>query len=110
MTSNVVQIWRAIDDDAEVPEAHALDTPKTLAIWRKGQQPHFQTLDADEAAFVRHLQAGSSIESTADTLAATALLLRIKHHSNPSIGPGLMECRIEVGSSGCIALRRAVDS
>ncbi len=74
VTSNVVQIWRAIDDDAEVPEVQLLDAPKTLAIWRKGQQPHFQTLDADEAAFVRHLQGGSSIESTADTLAGTALL------------------------------------
>ena len=74
VTSNVVQIWRAIDDDAEVPEVQSLDLPKTLAVWRKGQQPHFQTLDADEATFVRHLQAGSSIESTADTLAGTALL------------------------------------
>jgi uncharacterized protein (UPF0276 family) len=74
VSSNVVQLWRAIDDDAEVPEAQLLDAPKTLAIWRKGQQPHFQTLDADEAAFVRHLQAGSSIESTADALAGTALL------------------------------------
>ena len=74
ITSNVVQIWRAIDDDAEVPEVQLLDAPKTLAIWRKDLQPHFQTLDADEAAFVRHLQAGSSIESTADTLAGTALL------------------------------------
>ena len=74
VTSNVVQIWRAIDDDAEVPEVQLLDRPTTLAIWRKGQQPHFQTLDADEAAFVRHLQAGSSIEATADTLAGTALL------------------------------------
>ena len=45
-----------------------------VQIWRKGQQPHFQTLGADEAAFVQHLQAGSSIESTADTLAGTALL------------------------------------
>ena len=74
LTSNVVQIWRAIDDDADVPEVQLLHAPKTLAIWRKGQQPHFQTLDADEATFIRHLQAGSSIESAATTLAGTALL------------------------------------
>ena len=73
-TSNVVQIWRAIDDDADVPEAQLLDEPKTLAIWRKGQQPHFQTLDADEAAFVRELHSGSSIEHAADALAGTAQL------------------------------------
>jgi hypothetical protein len=57
-----------------VPEVHLLDAPKILAIWRKGQQPHFQTLDADEAVFVRQLQAGSSIECTADALAGTAQL------------------------------------
>jgi uncharacterized protein (UPF0276 family) len=74
VTSNVVQIWRAIDDDTDVPEVQLLHAPKTLAIWRKGQQPHFQTLDADEAAFIRHLQAGSSIESAANTLAGTARL------------------------------------
>ncbi len=74
ITSNVVQIWRAIEDDVEVPEVQRLDAPKTLAIWRKGNQPHFQTLDADEATFVRELQDGSSIEATADALAGTAQL------------------------------------
>ena len=74
VTSNVVQIWRAIDDDAEVPEVQTLDEPKTLAVWRKGQQPHFQTLDADMATFVRQLEGGSSIECAADALAGTAQL------------------------------------
>ena len=74
VTSNVVQIWRAIDDDAAVPEVHLLNAAQTLVVWRKGQQPHFQTLDDDAAAFVEVLHGGSSIEHAANTLGGTALL------------------------------------
>ena len=49
-------------------------TSNVVQIWRKGHQPHFETLDTDEGTFGLHLQAGSSIESTADTLAGKALL------------------------------------
>ncbi len=98
MTSNVVQIWRAIDDDTEVPEVQLLDTPKTLAIWRKGQQPHFQTLDADEAAFLRALHSGNSIETTADALAGTAQLPdpgRLAGWLQNWLRDGLLGCPVE---------------
>ena len=104
VTSNVVQIWRAIDDDAEVPEVQVLDTPKALAIWRKGQQPHFQTLDADEAAFVQHLQSGSSIEATADTLAGTAVL------PDPSRLAGWLQAWLRDGLLGQPVMEEAAEA
>jgi hypothetical protein len=65
--SNVVSLWKAIDADIEVLPAQELETPATLAIWRKGLQPNFQTLDTDQAAFLTALQGGQSItEACAD--------------------------------------------
>ena len=113
ITSNVVQIWRAMDDDAEVPEVQLLDAPKTLAIWRKGQQPHFQTLDADEAAFVRQLQAGSSIECTADALAGTAQLPdpgRLAAWLQAWLRDGLLGAAVGERTCGTIAIEIAAAS
>jgi hypothetical protein len=70
----VAQLWRAIDADEEVAQAQYADVPKTLAVWRKGLQPHFQTLDADEAAFLKCLSAGQSIEDAAQNMTANGSL------------------------------------
>lgn len=72
--SNVTQIWRAIDADEEVPEVHFHEEAKSIAVWRKGLQPHFQTLDADQAAFLHCLQTGKSIDEAANALAGTDAL------------------------------------
>ena len=69
VTTNVVGLWNAIHTDNEVPEAVALPMPTALLVWRKGFQPHFRTLDGTEAALVRHLHAGLSVQD-----ACTALL------------------------------------
>jgi len=74
ITTNVVPIWRAIEADEEVPEVHHHTQPKTMAVWRKALQPHFQTLDDDEASFLQHLMDGHSIEDTANALAGTPAL------------------------------------
>jgi uncharacterized protein (UPF0276 family) len=62
VTTNVVSLWSAIHTDDEVPEAVVLPAPATLLVWRKGYQPHFQTLDGPQAAWVRCLQAGDSVQ------------------------------------------------
>jgi uncharacterized protein (UPF0276 family) len=62
VTTNVVSMWNAIHSDDEVPEAVALPAPATLLVWRKGYQPHFQTLDGPQAAWVQCLQAGDSVQ------------------------------------------------
>ena len=68
ITMNVVPIWRAIDADVEVPEAAPLSSPLNLAVWRKGLQAHFKTVNANEAAFLQALAEGSSIANVASSL------------------------------------------
>ena len=73
ITTNVVSVWTAIHADDAVPEAVALPTPATLIVWRKGFQPYFQTLDATQAALVRHLHAGASVQDACASLLEAGL-------------------------------------
>ncbi len=74
ITSNVAQLWCAMDAEQDVPEVHYGDVPKTLAVWRKGLQPHFQTLEAGEATFLGLLSQGQSIEQATQTMTADGAL------------------------------------
>ena len=74
ISTNVVQIWQAIDRDQEVPAVVQRDEPGTLLVWRKALLPHFQTLEPDQAAFIRSLAQGRSIEATCAELAGTDVL------------------------------------
>jgi uncharacterized protein (UPF0276 family) len=74
ITTNVVQIWRAIDLDVDVPEVVQLEKPKTLMVWRKALQPHFQTLEPDQAAFMQELANGCSIDAACADFAGTEVL------------------------------------
>ena len=71
ISTNTVVLWHAIDADSEVPEAVQLTTPATLAVWRKELQPHFKTLEAGEAVFIRMLMQGHSIADVAAALEGT---------------------------------------
>ena len=67
VTTNAVSIWRAIDADEDVPEVVRWDQPQALAVWRKGLQPHFKSLEGMEAEFLRDLvQDGASIAAVAE--------------------------------------------
>ena len=68
ITTNVVQLWNAIDAGHDVPEAKPLATAATLVVWRKAHQPHFKTLEKSHADFVRLLGAGASINEACATL------------------------------------------
>ena len=72
--TNVVKLWRAIDGDADVPPVQHWAEARFLAVWRKGLQPHFQSVDADEGAFMQCLLAGPSVDEAANALAGTAVL------------------------------------
>lgn len=61
ITSNVVQLWKSIDEDQEVPAPVYRDTPMALAVWRKGLQPHFKTVEGMQAVWLRRLMAGASL-------------------------------------------------
>ena len=74
VTTNVATLWRAIDTDDNVPQVQHHAQPQWLAIWRKGLQPHFQSLDPTEATFLTHLLAGNTIDDTASRLGGTPQL------------------------------------
>jgi uncharacterized protein (UPF0276 family) len=67
ISTNVTKIWRAIDTDEEAPEVEYFSEAKTMAVWRKELQPHFQTLEPDEARFLRSLLDGNSIDNATNT-------------------------------------------
>jgi hypothetical protein len=67
VTTNAVSIWRAIDADEEVPEVAHWKHPQALAVWRKGLQPHFKSMNGAEAEFLRELvRDGASIGVVAE--------------------------------------------
>ncbi len=74
VTTNVLQLWKAIDADAEVPQARTLDAPVTLLVWRRGLQPHFQTVDDAQALFLQALNQGDSVTAATDRLAGSEAL------------------------------------
>jgi hypothetical protein len=65
--SNAISIWQALHDDAEVPPAEHLGTPLPVAVWRRGWQPHFMSLDGDEATLLQALST-QSIEAACAAL------------------------------------------
>ena len=75
VTTNVVSLWNAIHTNDEVPESTPLPAPTALLVWRKGHQPHFQTLEGAQATWLGHLRAGASVQD------ACAALLEAGHWS-----------------------------
>ncbi len=72
--SNAVKLWRAMDDDTEVPEVQLDDSGAGLVVWRWNLQPHFMRLDAAQYRFMQTLFQGSSIQDAAQTWAGTDVL------------------------------------
>jgi uncharacterized protein (UPF0276 family) len=73
-TTNVAQLWNAIDADQPVPKAELLTEPSSLMVWRKDLQPHFQTLPTAQARFAKCLMLGNSIQQACDVLAGSDTL------------------------------------
>ena len=55
---NTLAIWQALDQDGTPPEAAPLAEPGELLIWRRGNQPHFRSLQPLEAAALDGLHQG----------------------------------------------------
>ncbi len=58
---NTVGIWHALDRDEPPPAAQPLAEPSWLLVWRRGWQPHFRTLRAEESTVLMQLAAGASL-------------------------------------------------
>ena len=72
--TNAIKLWRAIDDDTEVPEVQLDDSGAGLVVWRWGLQPHFMRLDAAQHRFMQALAEGSTIQDAAQSFADTEVL------------------------------------
>jgi hypothetical protein len=70
MRFNTVALWQALDMEQAPPASAALEAVAVLAVWRKGLQPHFRTLDEGEDLALRDLQAGRSFGEVCARLAA----------------------------------------
>jgi hypothetical protein len=60
MRYNTVALWHALDRDEPPPPRAELPRPATLLVWRRETQPHFRTLEADEARALSDLHGGAS--------------------------------------------------
>lgn len=72
--TNVVALWQALDADTDVPPAQALDEPLGMLVWRRDQQPHFQTVSMAQWTFMNHLAAGASLLSASNAMSESTLL------------------------------------
>jgi hypothetical protein len=72
--TNALKLWRAIDDDVEVPEVQQQEAGSGLVAWRWDLQPNFMTLDAAQYSFMQALAAGDSIQEAGDRFADTEVL------------------------------------
>jgi uncharacterized protein (UPF0276 family) len=72
--SNAVKLWRAIDDDTDVPEVQLDASDAGLVVWRWDLRPHFMRLDAAQYRFMQALAEGRSIQDAAQDFADTEVL------------------------------------
>lgn len=78
--TNAVKLWRAIDDDVDVPEVAYLpkedeaNGPPGLMVWRWNLQPHFMRLDPAQYRFMQSLAEGWSINQSSECWADTDVL------------------------------------
>jgi len=69
---NTVALWRALDGEVAPPAAARLAQPSVVAVWRKGLDPHFRTLDPGEDRALRSLRRGARFAALCARLARSA--------------------------------------
>jgi hypothetical protein len=53
-------IWQALNEEELVRPDFSLDQPRGCVIWREGERPTFQMVDAEEVAMIELLREGAS--------------------------------------------------
>jgi hypothetical protein len=66
---NTVAIWQALDQEQAAPATQRLTQASTLLIWRREWQPHFRTLDVDEALALQAIHQQASFAKVCAQLA-----------------------------------------
>lgn len=69
---NTVAIWQALEAGRQPPAACALPQPQSLLVWRRGWQPHFRSLPAEEARALAALHGGAAFAQVCAALAQAA--------------------------------------
>lgn len=72
MRWNAVALWQALDGEVTPPAATRLAQPSVVAVWRKGLDPHFRTLDPGEDHALRSLRRGARFAALCARLACAA--------------------------------------
>jgi hypothetical protein len=67
--SNTVALWHALDRDEPPPALQKLAQPAVLLVWRRELQPHFRTLEDEEARALRELHRGTRFSAVCAGLA-----------------------------------------
>jgi len=66
---NAVALWQALDRETAPPTEALLLRPSVVAVWRKGLDPHFRTLDPGEDRALRALRRGARFAAVCTRLA-----------------------------------------
>lgn len=67
-TTNADEIWSALAQDQDVPEAVMLDAPAGLIVWRKDMMSLVHRIDALELEAIEHVQAHGDFAALCDFL------------------------------------------
>lgn len=70
MKTNAPTLFKALSEEAPLPEAVALDEPQPWLIWRESLKTQYRSLAADEAAALGNVRAGGTFETLCDMLCA----------------------------------------
>jgi hypothetical protein len=68
MRSNAPLLFKALTEDAALPECQTFDPPQPWLIWRAALKTQYRSLTPDEAAALESVQAGGTFEALCDTL------------------------------------------
>lgn len=70
VSTNAAAIWRAIQDEAEMPGILHYTSPHSIIIWRTGFSPHFRDIDDAEADALSAMLRGTCFGDMCDNLPA----------------------------------------
>jgi hypothetical protein len=85
VTTNAASIWSAIAQGEQPPAAEQLPGPTTIAVWRSGLTPGFQTLDQDEEEALRVMMGGMGFGAL-----CTRLVERHGEETGPAMAGALL--------------------
>lgn len=69
-TRNTIDLWHAMDRSEAPPQVELLTRPGRLLVWRKGFQPHFRSINDDEAVMLEAMASGTPFAAACESVAA----------------------------------------